>query len=198
MRPSLGYESGATRRTASHEYHRGRLNLGGDDLRVSSGLIRIERSRDVLVTDLVTLHADDLRVAITVRKGGYGDLEAGRARRPSTSPSVGPSLEDCHGALGSGSDLGGKMQRHAPVDRRRPSLVARSLRAGPGRTDPAPPRLPHTGRSARRGGRVKGARRASRSDGAVWGSGSPHCAALDAAGAAWIMTGRGSCLVSSR
>jgi hypothetical protein len=26
----------------------------------------------------------------------------------------------------------------------------------------------------------------------VWGEGSPHCAALDAAGAAWTMTGRGS------
>src|SRR5689334_23197638 len=37
-----------------------------------------------------------------------------------------------------------------------------------------------------------GARRASRSDGAVWGSGPPHCAALDPAGAAWTMTGRGS------
>ena len=44
--------------------------------------------------------------------------------------------------------------------------------------DPAPPRLPRTGRSARRGDRVEGARRASRSDGAVWGQGSPHCAAL--------------------
>jgi hypothetical protein len=73
--PSLGYESGATRRTSYHEYHRRRLNLGTDDLRVSSGPIRVERSRDVLVTDLVTPQTDDLRVAVTVRRGGYGDLE---------------------------------------------------------------------------------------------------------------------------
>jgi hypothetical protein len=72
---SLGYESGGTGRTASHEYHRRRLNLGGDDLRVSPGPVRVERSRDVLVTDLVTLQAGDRRVAITVRKRGYGGLE---------------------------------------------------------------------------------------------------------------------------
>jgi hypothetical protein len=41
--------------------------------------------------------------------------------------------------------------------------------------------LPRTGRLARRGGCVKGARRASRSDGV---------AALDAAGAAWTIFGR--------
>jgi hypothetical protein len=45
------------------------------------------------------------------------------------------------------------------------------------------PRLPRTGRPARRGGRVKGARGASRSDGA---------AALDAADSAWTIRGRGS------
>jgi hypothetical protein len=62
-------------RVRSHEYHRRGLNLGGDDLRISSGPTCVERSRDVLVTDLVTPRTDDLRVVVTVRRGGYGDLE---------------------------------------------------------------------------------------------------------------------------
>ncbi len=55
------------------------------------------------------------------------------------------------------------------------------------RRNPAPPPLPHCGRSPRRGGRVRGARRALRSDCGTTvlcgGLGSPHCAALDATGA---------------